>query len=98
MLAARRSVVTVEEVVDDLQAHPNACLLPDWTVTAICTVPGGAHPSYAHGYYVRDNASYIAWDRIAADREGFLAWMEEHVIRATPEDFAGRVEALRTQG
>ncbi|MCP4316955.1 MAG: CoA transferase subunit A [Hyphomicrobiales bacterium] len=97
VLAARRSVVTVEEIVDDLDAHPNACLLPHWTVTAICTVPGGAHPSYAHGYYVRDNANYIAWDRISSDRDTFLAWMDEHVINATPQEFAGRVEELRTQ-
>lgn len=96
VLAARRSVVTIEEIVDDLDAHPNACLLPNWTVTAICTVPGGAHPSYAHGYYGRDNANYIAWDTIASDRDGFLAWMDEHVINASPEEFSGRVEELRT--
>ncbi|MEX3009791.1 CoA transferase subunit A [Hoeflea sp. TYP-13] len=96
VLAAKRSVVTVEEIVDDLETHPNACLLPDWTVTAICEVPGGAHPSYAHGYYTRDNANYIAWDKIASDRETFLAWMEEHVINATPADFAVRVQRLRT--
>ena len=95
VLAASRAVVTVEEVVDDLEAHPNACLLPDWTVTAVCAVPGGAHPSYAHGYYARDNATYIAWDKIAADRETFLAWMEENVISSTPEAFAGRVENVR---
>lgn len=98
VLAAKRAIITVEEVVDDLQAHPNACLLPDWTVTSVCTVPGGAHPSYAHGYYDRDNANYIAWDKIAADREAFLAWMDENVMQSSPEDFAGRVEQLRTQG
>ncbi|WP_419911578.1 CoA transferase subunit A [Hoeflea sp.] len=96
VLAAKRSVVTVEEVVDDLNAHPNACLLPHWTVGAICTVAGGAHPSYAHGYYGRDNAYYIAWDKIAADRETFLAWMKENVLDATPEDFAERVGRLRS--
>ncbi|MEM6462500.1 MAG: CoA-transferase [Pseudomonadota bacterium] len=94
-LAAKRVVVTVEEVVDDLDAHFNACLMPDWTVTAICTVPGGAHPSYAHGYYIRDNATYIEWDGIASDRERFLAWMEDNVINATPESFAERVEEMR---
>ncbi|WP_136656610.1 CoA transferase subunit A [Nitratireductor sp. XY-223] len=96
VLAATRSVVTVEEIVDDLNAHPNACLLPDWTVGTICLVPGGAHPSYAHGYYVRDNAYYIAWDKIASDREAFLSWMKENVLDATPEDFGGRVGKLRS--
>lgn len=96
VLAARRAVVTVEEVVDDFAGvHPNACILPHWTVTAIAVVPGGAHPSYAHGYYKRDNKSYLEWDRIAADRDGFRAWMEEHVMQAGPEVFAGRVEELR---
>ena len=70
VLAARRAVVTVEEIVDDFDdLHPNLCVLPHWTVTAIAVVPGGAHPSYAHGYYDRDNAAYLEWDEIAADRE-----------------------------
>lgn len=94
-LAARRAVVTVEEVVDDLATHPNACILPHWTVAAISVVPGGAHPSYAHGYYKRDNAAYIAWDKIASDRETFAAWMEEHVLRQTPDIFTHRVKELR---
>lgn len=96
VLAAKRAVVTVEEVVDDLNAHPNACVLPAWTVSAISVVPGGAHPSYAHGYYPRDNASYIAWDKIAADRETFLDWMKQHVLDASPEDFAERTKDLRS--
>ena len=96
VLAAKRSVVTVEEIVDDLDAHPNACVLPGWAVTAICLVPGGAHPSYAHGYYSRDNASYIAWDKIAAERDTFLAWMKDNVLDARPEDFADRIKHLRS--
>jgi len=95
VLASRRSVVTVEEIVEDFSdVHPNACILPHWTVTAIAHVPGGAHPSYAHGYYPRDNATYLAWDAISADRETFRAWMEENVIKAGPEAFAARVEGL----
>lgn len=89
VLAARRALVTVEEIVDDFAGvHPNACILPHWTVSAIALVPGGAHPSYAHGYYRRDNAFYQAWDSIAQERERFLAWMEAHVLNASPEAFA----------
>jgi glutaconate CoA-transferase subunit A len=89
VLAAQRSVVTVEEIVDDFGGvSPNACILPSWTVGAIALVPGGAHPSYAHGYYDRDNAFYPAWDQVARDRETFLAWMDQHVIRSGPEAFA----------
>jgi glutaconate CoA-transferase subunit A len=89
VLAAKRSVVTVEEIVDDFGGvSPNACILPSWTVGAIALVPGGAHPSYAHGYYDRDNAFYKAWDQVARDRDTFLAWMDQHVIRSGPEAFA----------
>lgn len=96
VLSAKRAVVTVEEVVETFDGlHPNLCVLPHWTVTAIAVVPGGAHPSYAHGYYVRDNASYIAWDEIAADRDRFREWMQKHVIEAKPEDFSGRVTRLK---
>ena len=77
MLAARRSVVTVEEVVDALDARPGAVVLPSWVVTAVAEVPGGAAPSYAHGYSVRDNAAYAAWDAISRDRDTFLAWMQD---------------------
>ena len=90
VLAARRAVVTVEEVVDGFDAHPNALVLPHWTVDAVIHVPGGAHPSYAHGYYPRDNAAYIEWDGIAADRDVFLAWMEENVLAVEEGVFAHR--------
>ena len=90
VLAARSAVVTVEEVVDGFESHPNALVLPHWTVDAVIHVPGGAHPSYAHGYYPRDNAAYIEWDGIAADRDVFLAWMEENVLAVDEGAFAHR--------
>jgi glutaconate CoA-transferase subunit A len=96
VLAARRAVITVEEIVDDFDdAHPNLTILPHWTISAIAVVPGGAHPSYARGYYGRDNAAYVEWDEIAADMDRFRAWIETHVMQAGPEDFAGRVETLK---
>jgi glutaconate CoA-transferase subunit A len=94
-LAAKRVVVTVEEIVEDFSdLHPNLCVLPHWTITAIAHVPGGAHPSYAHGYYGRDNAAYLAWDAISADRDAFTTWMRENVLNATPDVFAERVRGL----
>ena len=96
VLAAKRSIVTVEEIVDDFDdVHTNLCILPHWTVTAIVHVPGGAHPSYAHGHYVRDNAAYLAWDEISADRAKFTAWMKANVLDVGPDVFATRVEGLR---
>ncbi|KQZ82912.1 3-oxoadipate--succinyl-CoA transferase [Mesorhizobium sp. Root157] len=98
VLAAKRAVVTVEEVVENFDdLHPNLTVLPNWTVKAISVAPGGAHPSYAHGYYVRDNASYLEWDRISADRDRFRDWMQENVIARTSDAFAARVEHLRSE-
>ncbi len=81
VLAAKRSIVTVEEIVEDLGPRSfNAVILPSWTITAIVIAPRGAHPSYAHGYYQRDNGFYIAWDKIARERDSFLAWMKANVL------------------
>ncbi len=79
VLAARRSLVTVEEIVPELEPRPGAVVLPTWTVTAVAEAPRGAHPSYALGYYERDNAYYHAWDAISRDRETFSRWLDEHV-------------------
>ena len=89
VLAASRAIVTVEEVVEDFGPRsPNAIILPAWTIAAIAVVPGGAFPSYAHGYYKRANAFYKAWDAIARERETFRKWMDENVMGKTAEDFA----------
>jgi glutaconate CoA-transferase, subunit A len=96
VLAAKRAVATVEEVVDDFEGvHPNACILPHWTLRAIAVVPGGAHPSYAHGYYKRDNKTYLDWDKVASDRNTFRKWIDDNVMAVGPEVFASRVEGLR---
>jgi glutaconate CoA-transferase subunit A len=79
VLASKRSVVTVEEVVEVLEPRPGAVVLPAWVVSYVACVPGGAHPSYALGYSQRDNAFYLAWDQISRDRETFAAWLDEHV-------------------
>jgi len=80
ILAAARSLVTVEEVVDALpRGCLNAVVLPSWTITAIAVAPGGARPSYAHGYYARDNAFYREWDAVSRDRDTFRAWMAANV-------------------
>ena len=80
VLAAKRSIVTVEEIVDNLDAPPNAVVLPSWVIGAVAPVPGGAHPSFAQGYSRRDNRFYKAWDDISRERGTFLAWMERHVL------------------
>jgi glutaconate CoA-transferase subunit A len=74
--------VTVEEIVDELTLRPGGVVLPAWVIDAVVLAPGGAHPSYAHGYYARDNEFYVAWDLISRDRDTFTAWMQEHVLGA----------------
>ena len=86
VMSARSSIVTVEEVVETLpRTSLNSVILPSWTVTAIAVAPRGAHPSYAHGYYDRDNAFYLAWDAISRDRGAFQNWMRSNVLEARAE-------------
>lgn len=85
VLASARSIVTVEEIVDALDPRVTVTL-PSWVVTAIAHVPRGAHPSYAHGYYERDNDFYQSWEAISRDRDAFTTWLDLHVRQAS--DFA----------
>jgi glutaconate CoA-transferase subunit A len=80
VLAARRALATVEEVVDELDPRPGSVVLPSWTLAAVALAPRGAYPSYALGYYERDNAYYRAWDAISRERETFLTWLNENVL------------------
>jgi glutaconate CoA-transferase subunit A len=103
VLAASRAMATVEEIIDrrfdEMTGRgTNAVVLPSWTLQAIVHVPGGAHPSYAHGYYARDNAFYVAWDAIARDRDRFTAWIDEHVVRGGPDQYRQRAFAARGGG
>jgi glutaconate CoA-transferase subunit A len=95
VLSAKHAIVTVEETVDSFDDGRHATILPRWAISAVCEVPGGAHPSYAHGYYARDNAFCKAWDDVARDRTTFAAWMERNVMQT--RDFAEfRVRAERS--
>jgi glutaconate CoA-transferase, subunit A len=86
VLAARRSLVTVEEIVEELDPLPGAIVIPSWAVTYVSAAPGGSQPSYSLGYTIRDNDFYVAWDKIARDRETFLAWVDEHVLHEGREE------------
>lgn len=93
VLAARRSIVTVEEVVDRLDAPPNAVVLPSWVVGMVAEVRGGAFPSYAQGYYPRNNAFYKQWDPISRERATFQTWIDRHILGTN--DFAGFQRSLQ---
>lgn len=84
VLASQRTIVTVEEVVDDLcSPSPNSIVLPSWIISAIAVVPSGAAPSYVQGAYGRDNAFYLAWDEISRDRDRFNSWLDANVHART---------------
>lgn len=96
VLSAERSIVTVEEMVDEFEPHPHQIVLPSVAIDAISVVPGGAYPSYAHDYYPRDNAFYEAWDQIGRERETFREWMERHVLGT--EDFSEHLGSILEEG
>jgi glutaconate CoA-transferase subunit A len=97
VLAARRAIATVEESVDRFEGvGTNAVILPSWTLDAVVEVPGGARPSYAHGYYARDNAFYVAWDAISRDRDTFTRWIDEQVFSGPGVRDSGSVKSKRS--
>jgi glutaconate CoA-transferase subunit A len=79
--AARRVIVTAEEIVDEavIRSDPNRTLIPAMIVSAVCHVPRCAHPSYTQGYYDRDNVFYLEWDKISSTPETVKAWLDEWV-------------------
>jgi glutaconate CoA-transferase subunit A len=79
--AAKRVIVTAEEIVDEsvIRSDPNRTILPAMVVSAVCHVPYCAHPSYTQGYYDRDNALYLDWDRISSSPDTLKAWLDEWV-------------------
>src|SRR5579863_3808864 len=93
VLGAQRSVVTVEEIVDELSPRAQAIVLPSWTVGYVAHVPGGSHPSYALGYSQRDNDYYVAWDAISRDRERFRSWLQTDVFGASAPTGLASVQA-----
>ncbi|MFE4379797.1 CoA transferase subunit A [Streptomyces cyaneofuscatus] len=79
--AAEKAVVVVEELVADevVRADPNRTLVPAHAVDAVVVCPRGAHPSFAQGYYDRDNAFYRAWSAISKDPVRLREWLAEWV-------------------
>jgi glutaconate CoA-transferase subunit A len=84
VLAAKRSLVTVERIVGELQPRAGSVVIPSWTIDLVAAAPGGSQPSYALGITRRDNDFYREWDAISRDRERFTAWMDEYVMSGAP--------------
>jgi glutaconate CoA-transferase subunit A len=80
VLGARRSLVTVERIVEELEPRPGGVIIPAWTIDAVAVAPGGSRPSYSLGVTVRDNDFYKFWDGLSRDRDAFRAWMEDNVL------------------
>ena len=92
--AAKRVILTAEEIVDSsvIRSDPNRTIIPGIIVDAVCHVPYACHPSYAQGYYDRDNEFYLRWDQISETDEGVRAYLDEWVY-ALP-DRAAYMERL----
>ncbi len=80
VLAASRTLVTVERFTRELEPRPGAVVIPTWAIDAVAEVPGGSRPSYSHGLTERDNDFYRSWEQLSRDRDIFRAWMEQHVL------------------
>jgi glutaconate CoA-transferase subunit A len=79
--ASKHLILTAEEIVDEavIRSDPNRTIIPGFIVSAVCQVPGAAHPSYAQGYYDRDNDFYLKWDKISENAETVQAYLDEWV-------------------
>ena len=80
VLAAQRSLVTVERIVDELEPRPGGIVIPGWVISAVAEAPGGSRPSYSLGITDRDNDFYRFWDKMSRDRDQFTDWMNENVL------------------
>ena len=92
--ASKRVIVVVEELVDTavIRGDPNRTVIPGLAVAAVVVEPWGAHPSYAQGYYDRDNDFYVAWEAISKDERQLAAWLDRYVYGVA--DRAGYLAAL----
>ena len=79
--AAKKVIVTAEEIVDEsvIRSDPNRTMIPGIVVSAVCHVPFACHPSYAQGYYDRDNEFYLAWDKVSENGEATKQYLDEWV-------------------
>jgi glutaconate CoA-transferase subunit A len=80
VLAAQRSLATVERIVDELQPRPGGVVIPAWVIDVVAEAPRGSRPSYSLGITDRDNEFYRQWDGISRDRQAFTKWMSENVL------------------
>ena len=86
--AAKKVILTAEEIVDEsvIRSDPNRTMIPGIVVSAVCHVPFACHPSYAQGYYDRDNGFYLAWDRVSESVENVKSWLDEWVYGVKDRD------------
>jgi len=86
--AAKKVILTAEEIVDEsvIRSDPNRTMIPGIVVSAVCHVPFACHPSYAQGYYDRDNEFYLAWDKVSGSGENVKSWLDEWVYGVKDRD------------
>lgn len=97
--AAKKVILTAEEIVDEsvIRSDPNRTMIPGIIVDAVCQAPYACHPSYAQGYYDRDNDFYLQWDKISESAETAQAWLDEWVYGVRDRDEYWRKLGEETQ-
>ena len=96
VLAAKRSIVTVEEIVDSVDESSGGTVVPRWAVDVVCEAPLGAFPSYAEGFYDRSNFFYQKWGEVSREYDRFREWMENYLMAS--EDFTHYLARLKEDG
>ena len=86
--AAKRVIVVAEEIVETslIRRDPNRTLVPGLVVTHVVHEPWGCHPSYAQGYYDRDNDFYLKWEDISRNPATYKNYLEEFVLGCRDRD------------
>jgi len=98
--ASRRTIVVAEEIVPEsaIRSDPNRTLIPGLIVDAVVHEPFGCHPSYAQGYYDRDNDFYVGWREISQDVEKFNAYLDEWIYGVRDRsEYVARMGAALTR-
>ena len=79
-----------------MRRDPNRTVIPGVVVDAVVEQPFACHPSYAQGYYDRDNAFYLEWEQISKDPVALEGWLQEWVYDlATHEDYREKMGDAR---
>jgi glutaconate CoA-transferase subunit A len=92
--AAKRVIVTAEEIVDSeqLRLHPDRTILPGFMVDAVVEVPYGAHPTSFPPEYGYDSRFHREWIEVSRDSDRAAQFIKRYVqMPVTHDDYLDAV-------